>query len=169
VVVLDRKEEIEHLAAALRDGFGKLIKLYATPFGRAMIRFKRGPEVAHALKSHVIGIARENNAWHARNGADRYLYGAPVVLLFHSTRWRAGYQESGVVAATYAMLAAHSLGLGCTLLSIVPPIINNMGKSLRPRYGIPDGNAVVIAAVLGYPKHKFRRIVRRKLKSVRYV
>lgn len=168
VVVLDRKEDIDHLAAELRRGYGKLLEMFGNPIARTVIRVKRGAEMLHALKTHVIPIIREDNAWFERNGMDRYLYGAPVVMLFHSSRWVAGYQETVLIAATYAMLGAHALGLGATLLSIVPPVFNNMGQELRPRFGIPEDNRVIIAMVLGHPKYKFRKAVRRSLKSVRY-
>jgi ferredoxin len=168
IVVIDRKQEVEHLAEALREGYQKLVKMYENPIGRRVIRIKRGEETMRALQSHVIPIIKENNAWFGRNGQDRYLYSAPVVMLFHACRWHAGYHESAMVAATYAMLAAHALKLGCTMLSIVPPLLNNMGKELRPRYGIAQDNHVVVALVLGYPKYKYRRVIHRQFKSVQY-
>jgi nitroreductase len=160
---------VEYLAAALRGGYAKLLKLWGNVLGRGIIRWKRGEEMTEALRSHVIPIIREDNAWFERNGMDRYLYSAPVVMLFHSSRWEAAHQETLLVAATYAMLSAHALGLGATMLSIVPPLFNNMGEEVRPHFGIPEENRVVIALVLGHPKYKFRRVLRRPLKSVRYV
>lgn len=169
VVVLDKKQDVEALAAALRAGYAKLLDKWENPIARAVIRMKRGPETVASLRTHGIKVMREDNAWFERNGEDRYLYSAPVVLLFHASRWEAGHEENAMVVATYGMLAAHVLGLGATMLSIVPPSFNNMGKELRPRYGIPEDNKVIVALVMGYPKYRYRRSIRRPLKSVRWL
>lgn len=166
IVVLDRKDDIEYLATSLRAGYAKLLKMWGNPIGRTIIGLRRGKEMTRALGSHVIPIVREDNAWFDRNGQDRYLYGAPVVLLLHVSRWVAGYEETTMVVATYAMIAAHVAGLGATMLSIVPPIFNNLGDELRPRFGIPDDNKVIVALVMGHPKYRYHRGVRRPLKKV---
>ena len=73
------------------------------------------------------------------------------------------------IVATYAMLAAHSLGLGATMIDIVPPVLNNIDHDLRRSYGIPDENIIVTSLILGHPKYKYRRSVQRQLRSARYL
>ncbi|MFH1808744.1 MAG: nitroreductase family protein [Pseudomonadota bacterium] len=169
ILVLDGKEDIARLGRELVDGYGKLQALFHNPIARGVIRLKRGAETMHALKSHVLEVVQEKNAIFAATGEDRYLSGAPVLMLFHACRWSTAYTENALLVASHAMLAAHALGLGATLLSIVPPLINNMGEAIRPRLGLPDDNRVVIAMILGHPKYKFRQAIRRSLKSVRYL
>jgi len=169
ILVLDTTDELAHLAAELRKGYGKLSDMWDNPIARTVIWVKRGAETFHALKSHVMGIVREDNAAFERNGSDKYLYNAPVLLLFHADSRTAAYHECAMIAATYAMIGAHVLGLGATMLSIVPPLINNMGAELRPRYGIPEHNKVVVGLILGHPKYKYRRAIRRPLKGVRFL
>jgi nitroreductase/NAD-dependent dihydropyrimidine dehydrogenase PreA subunit len=169
VLVIDRRDDLDALVRTLVASYDKLLAITSNRLGRLYIRLRRGAETAHALHSHVLQIVRWDNERFRAKGVDRYTYGAPVVLLFHADRWVAGYQESTMVTATYAMLAAHALGLGATMLSIVPPALNNVARELSRSYGIPDDNVVVVALVLGHPKHKYRRTIRRPLKSVRFL
>lgn len=167
VLVIDRKEELDFLRERLCANYGKLLSMHANPIGRAVIRWKRGAEAAHALESHVLKIVRDDNE-RAEKGDDGYLYGAPALLVFHANRWQVAYEENALISATHAALAAHALGLGATLLSIVGPCINNFPE-LRPRLGIPADNKVVISLIVGHPKYRFARAIRRELKSSRYL
>jgi hypothetical protein len=65
------------------------------------------------------------------------------------------------------MLAAVSLGLGTTIIGLIPPIVDR-SKVLRERYGIPRGNKVCTSLILGYPKYKYRQSIRRDLAGVQY-
>jgi ferredoxin len=169
VLVIDKHADLQLLTRTLVESYDKLLSLYSTAVGRTIIRLKRGAETFNALKTHVVQIMRWDNERFRSRGLDRYTYGAPVVLLFHANRWVSGYQESAMLVATYAMLAAHAAGLGATMLSIVPPALNNIAKDLRRSYGIPENNTVVVALILGHTKYKYRRVIKRPLKSVRYL
>ena len=169
IVVLDHGEDVDRLLEALVAGYEKFLGYFRNPLARYMIRRKRGEEMFHALKSHVVGIVADDNLRYRERGVDRFIYGAPVVLLLHANRWVAAYQTSVHVAATYGLLAAHSLGLGATMIDVVPPILNNIDHELKRSYGIPEDNVVVSCLILGYPRFKYRRAVRRQLKSARYL
>lgn len=169
ILVIDQRPDLDILARTLVESYDRLIGLFANPIGRLIIRLRRGAETYLALKNHVMQIVKWDNERYRSQGVDRYTYGAPVVLLFHSDRSVAGYAESAMVAATYAMLAAHSLGLGATMLSIVPPALNNIAVGLRRSYGIPDTNSIVIAMILGHRRYRYRRSIRRQLKSARFL
>ncbi len=64
------------------------------------------------------------------------------------------------------MLAAVSLGLGSTIIGLIPPIVEH-SKVLRERYGIPKDNKVLTALILGYPRYKYKKSIRRDLAGVR--
>jgi len=93
---------------------------------------------------------------------------APALLLFHGDRRAISYEEDAHVVCSHAMLAAVSLGLGATIMGLVPPIVDR-SKTLRKRYGIPKENKVMTSLILGHPKYKYRQSIRRDLASVRYV
>ncbi|MBI5487795.1 MAG: nitroreductase family protein [Deltaproteobacteria bacterium] len=168
VLVLDRREDLDRLAADLRKGYGKLLEMVRNPFLRLIIRLKRGAETMHAMRTHVLRIVEEDNERFRERGEDGYLYGAPALLLFHANRWSVAYQESAMLVAAYAMLEAQALGLGTTVLSIVPPLINNM-PGMREPYGLGQDDFVVVGLIVGYPQYKYHRSIERKLAAVRYL
>ena len=55
-----------------------------------------------------------------------------------------------------------------TIIGMVPPIVNH-SKTLRERYGIPKENNVITSLILGHPKYKYRKSIRRDLAGVRTV
>ncbi len=169
VLVVDRQEDLERLWRTCIEGYDRLLKTWSNPMGRLLIRCKRDAETVATLRSHVIPIVRWDNQRAREKGIDGYTYGAPVVMLFHADRWRPAYAENALIAATYAMLGAHAAGLGATLLSIVPPLLNHLAHDLKQSYGIPKDNRVVIALALGNPKYKYHRAVKRELRAVRFL
>ena len=84
----------------------------------------------------------------------------------YASRWGMEYEENGHLVCHHAMLAAHSLGLGTTIIGLIPPIVNR-SKALRNRYGIPKDNRVLTSLILGYPKYRYRQSIRRDLAGVR--
>jgi len=98
------------------------------------------------------------------SGDDLFTYDAPAAMLFHHP----AYSDSSdpTIAATYAMLAAESLGLGSCMLGT--SVALSQSKPLKARYGIPEDHKVGLTLVLGYPAVRFHRGVRRRLKSVKY-
>jgi NAD-dependent dihydropyrimidine dehydrogenase PreA subunit/nitroreductase len=167
LLILDRRDLVVELVADVRRAYDKLLGIYDRRIGRLILRAMRGAETLHALDTHVIRIVRDNNEQHRTRGLDRYSYGAPAIILFHANRWSVAYQENALIVATYAMLAAHALGLGTTMLSIVPPALNNF-PAIRRRWGLGDDQRVLLALTVGHPRYKYRRAVVRQLGAVRY-
>lgn len=98
----------------------------------------------------------------ADNGRDAFAYNAPLALLFHSGPYADAVD--GAIAATYAMLAAEALGLGTCLLGVTAAL--NQNAQFRQKCGIPKGNTIGLGLIAGYPAHKYRRALRRRLGSV---
>lgn len=164
VVVIDRRAELDLLLAELVEDYGSLVRRFANPLGRALVRLASGPEY-RTLKNHAVAIARRNNLEYRRDGVDRYMYRAPLVLLFHASRRALSYEENAHLVCHHAMLAALSLGLGTTIIGLIPPIVDR-SKKLRQRYGIPPGHRVVTSLIAGHPRYRYRRGIRRDLAGV---
>ena len=167
VVVIDEPAELAFLLETLVGHYDRLLKSYSNPIGRAFIRLATGPEVFGELRDHVVEAATAANAAYRQDGSDRYMWGAPVLMLFHASRWRPSYRESAHLVCHHAMLAALSLGLGSTIIGMIPPVVQR-SNDLRVRYGIPDDNKVLTSLILGYPKFRYRRGIRRDLAEVRF-
>lgn len=167
VVVIDQREELDFLLEQLVEDYGKTLKVFSNPIGRMIVRLAAGAENYHSLKNHILKIARHANDVFRANGADNYMRGAPVLMMFHGDRRALSYEENAHLICNYSMLAALSLGLGSTIIGLIPPVVDR-SKFLRERYGIPKDNKVCTSLVLGYPKYKYRQGIRRDLAGVTY-
>ena len=73
-----------------------------------------------------------------------------------------------MVAATYAMLAAESLGLGSCMIG-TPAYFIKYSKDLKQKYNLPRKNQPGIVVIFGYPRIRFRKALRRRLAKVTYL
>jgi nitroreductase/NAD-dependent dihydropyrimidine dehydrogenase PreA subunit len=167
VIVIDDREELDFLLERLVEDYTKTLKAFSNPIGRAIVRLAAGAENYHSLKHYILDVARHANEIYHDHLGDNYMRGAPVLMLFHGNRWTMSYEENAHLICHHSMLAAVSLGLGTTIIGLIPPIVDR-SKVLRERYGIPKDNKVCTSLVLGYPKYKYRRSIRRDLGGVRY-
>jgi ferredoxin len=167
VVIIDEVDELSFLLGALVNHYDRLIKSFSNPIGRMLIRLATGPETYGELRDHVVEAATYANEGYRRDGTDRYMYSAPAVMIFHASRWGASYEQNGHLVCHHAMLAALSLGLGSTIIGMIPPVVER-SKELRARYGIPKDNRVLTSLILGHPKYRYRRGIRRQLGGVQF-
>jgi nitroreductase len=90
------------------------------------------------------------------------------MIVFHAHRDAESYEEDIHIALTYGFLAAHALGLGGSAMSLIPPPIQR-SPLLRKLFLIPDTNVVVGSIILGYPKYRYQRGIKRSLRSVTWI
>ncbi len=166
VVVFDRRSDIESLLENVAKGYEGFLSVMKNPIMRGIFRLIYGGTMYHTLKYHVVPAARIALDWRKR-GRDCFSYDAPAMMLFHGSPLGESIVEDCWIAATYASLAAHSLGLGTCFIGMIPPIIDR-DKKLKRRLGIAEKNRVIACLLLGYPDIKFKRVIPRKLGGVRY-
>ena len=167
VVVIDQPEELDFLLEQLVKDYTMTLKAFSNPIGRAIVRLSAGAEDYHSLKHHILDVASHANDVYRENGKDNYMRGAPVLMMFHGNRWALSCEENAHLICHHSMLAALSLGLGSTIIGLIPPVVDR-SKLLRERYGIPKDNKICTSLVLGYPKYKYRQGIRRDLAGVTY-
>lgn len=129
---------------------------------------KRGvdKETFNTVKNHLYPIVKLGN--YDPDHGDEVTRNAPALLLFHAKKDAEEHTDNSLIYATYAMLAAQSLGLGTTMNGIVPPAVNRT-KKLREIFRIPGDHEVVISIILGYPKYSYRKAVKRKFHQIHRV
>lgn len=133
-----------------------------------IIAKKAGKARFKSIKEHVVPIMTERLPYMKQTGYDGITRGAPVLMIFDAAEDDSSAQEDALIQLTYGLLAAHSLGLGACAIGLVPPAVNK-DANLRALFGIPPERTVVTSMVLGYPKHKYLRGIRRTLPPVRWV
>lgn len=99
-------------------------------------------------------------------GEDLLTYGAPCALYFYTARL--ADPADPVIAATYAMLAAESLGLGSCMLGIIPYCFK-YSRQLREKYQVPHKSQQGLMLILGYPAITYQRGIHRRLSEVRFI
>ena len=62
------------------------------------------------LSNHLYPIAKLDN--YKLEYGDRITRGAPAMIIFHAEKGAEEHTDNSLIYATYAMLAAHSLGVG---------------------------------------------------------
>lgn len=98
-------------------------------------------------------------------GHDYLIYGASLAMYFHCSPY--ADPADPLIAATYAMLAAESLGLGSCMIG-TPAYFVKYNQKIKAKYGIPRKNHPGIVVIFGYPKLQFRKGIRRRLARVTY-
>ena len=72
-----------------------------------------------------------------------------------------------VIAATYAMVAAETLGLGSCMLGF-PGQVLKRSKKLLAKYGLPKKVQPGMMVIFGYPAIKFEHAIERRFAGVKY-
>ncbi|HPS56917.1 MAG TPA: nitroreductase family protein [Spirochaetota bacterium] len=101
-----------------------------------------------------------------KKGINLVNYDAPAALYFYGSPY--SDPADPVVAATYAMIAAESLGLGTCMLGAIHPMIQNgsAAKKFRGKYRIKYKSREGIFIIMGYPAVKYYRGIKRTFASV---
>lgn len=134
------------------------------PVMLALMRPFLGAEDHRALKEFVKPLfAKIVEAWD--DGQDVLFYEAPAAIVFHRGP---GADPADVgIACTYAMLAAHALGLGTCMIGTLSVL--DRFPAIRRKIGAPEGHRVGLGLVLGHPAVSWERGIRRKWASERWV
>jgi len=159
VVVFPDRAAVGELARDTAGAYRRLVPMLDNPVSRVLMRlFMRRPAY-DLFYTGILPLGRDIVAA-ARNGEDHALWNAPAALLFHASPYADA--ADAAIACTYAMLQAHALGLGTTMIGSVPgPLAHR--RDLLDKYGVPRGHQPRLALILGYPAVPFRRTVRRAL------
>jgi nitroreductase len=163
VVVINGKERVQELAADLTGVFKKW-QFFANPVGYSVLRLMAGKATAALMKSYVLPVVTRIVEERKRQ-RDLLFYNAPCVLLFH---YPLKDSVDSTIACTVAVVAAEALGLGSCMIGTVPPALQN-DRKLKVKWGVPAASRPFIAMILGHPALEYRRGIRRRFASVKYV
>lgn len=150
----------QDLMEALRTGRWML-----SPAVLALMRPFLGRANYRVMKDFVAPAAAEFLRRDAE-GQDWLLYDAPLVIYFYPSPY--GDPADASIAATYAMLAAESLGLGTCMLGFPGPLMAHSRK-LRTKYSIPAKSKMGLTVVFGYPAVHFHQALKRRFAGVCWV
>jgi len=104
------------------------------------------------------------------NKGDNWInYDAPLAMYFYGSPYCD--PADPIVAATYAMIAGESLGLGTCMLGAIHPFIQNGKKArlFREKYGIKYPSREVLFVIFGYTDVIYKRGVKRTFADIHRV
>lgn len=150
LTVVNNRELIRGAVPMMAEMYDSLLKMQANPFMRPILRSKVGKDTYQVLSRHVLPLMKVRMPGLKSGSEDTIARGAPAMILFHAPV----HNEDTLIALTFGLLAAHSLGLGACAIGLIPPTINRNPK-LKKMFQIPEGNMVLSSMILGYPKYKY--------------
>lgn len=166
ISVVNNRKTIESALPLISEFYDKLVKWIDNPVIQFIFKQKKDTETYNTVKNHVYPIAKIGN--YKLEYGDRITRNAPAVLIFHADKRAVSHTHNAIIFATYAMLAAHSLGLGATMISLIPPAINKV-ESIRSIFKVPKDNEAIISLIIGYGKIKYKRGIKREMKKISWV
>jgi ferredoxin len=123
---------------------------------------KANHEMFRGFLKPVFGAYTES----MKQGINLVNYDAPLAMYFYGSPYTD--PADPIVAATYAMIAAESLGLGTCMLGAIHPLIQNgkQARQFREAHGIRFKSREGLFVVFGYPAVHYKKGIRRTFASV---
>jgi len=159
----------------IRNSLPNMIKLYdkltgmmKKPVYRFFIKKEVGEKKFKTMQEHLIPLLIKRLPALKDGTEDTITRNAPAMILFLADKNGEDINQDISIAATYGMLATHSLGLGGSIMDLIPPAINK-DDELKKLFCVPDDHEVVTSVIIGYPKYKYQRGIKRSLKSIKWL
>ncbi len=102
------------------------------------------------------------------DGVNIVTYDAPLAIYFYGSPY--ADPADPIIAATYAMLSAESLGLGTCIIGSIHPLIQygKRAKEFRRRHGIKYASREGVFVIFGHSAVAYDKSIRRTFASVTY-
>lgn len=162
VLVLSGKDKVKEFSEDFAK-YLKYMKFMFNPFSLALMRPFLSKEKYRMFKNFVAPLVNNLIASNEK-GIDHALYGAPCALYFYGTQYADVADQ--YIAATYATIAAESLGLGACMIGCIGPFISKGGNGFKAKYGINPKNQNGLFVIIGYPKYKYRKAIKRTFAKI---
>lgn len=166
VLIFDTKEKTNQFIQDFSE-YLKGIKWMFSNISLSLMRpflSKENYELFKDFIQPMLSIYQES----MERGENVITYDAPVAIYFYGSPY--SDPADPIIAATYAMLAAESLGLGTCMLGAIHPFIQNGKKAekFRKAQGIKYKSQEGLFLILGYPDLEFNKGIKRTFASETY-
>jgi nitroreductase/NAD-dependent dihydropyrimidine dehydrogenase PreA subunit len=164
VLVLNSKEKVRTFAEDF-CGYLEKMRWFTSAWFLALMRPFWG-KANDELFRGFVKPCMDTYLEHMQKGVNVVNYDAPVALYFYGSPFCD--PADPLIAATYAMLAAESLGLGTCMLGAIHPMIQSgaAAKRFREKHGIRHASREGVFVIMGYPAVKYHKTIRRSFAAV---
>jgi nitroreductase/NAD-dependent dihydropyrimidine dehydrogenase PreA subunit len=163
VLIISGKEKNRAFARDF-SGYLKGLKYMTSGFFLTLMRPFWGKDNDELFREFINPLFRAYTDEMDR-GNNYINYDAPLAMYFYGTPF--SDPADPIVAATYAMIAAESLGLGTCMLGGVHPFIQSGRKArkFREDHNIKFKSREGVFVIFGYPSVRFQKGIRRTFAS----
>ncbi len=166
VLVFDSKEKVRSFAKNFCDLLEGMKWLFS-PWFLTLMRPFWGKENDELFRKFLKPCVNTFISY-MKKGVNMVNYDAPLMMYFYGTPY--SDPADPLIAATYAMIAAESLGLGTCMLGAIHPFIQSGAASgkFRKKYGIHYKSREGIFLIMGYSRLHFKKGIKRTFASVEF-
>lgn len=168
LIVVQNRQLIKTALPYMIELFDFLVKAMKNPVMRMFIKGEVGKKRFATMQQHLIPLMTKRLPALKEGTENTITRDAPAMILFCADRNGENIQEDIHVAATFGLLAAHALGLGGSIMDIIPPAIEKK-KELRRMFNVSDDQEVVASIILGHPKYRYQRGITREIRNVKWL
>lgn len=168
IIVVQNTELIRQALPYMVKLYERLLQMMKKPVYRFFIKIEVGIQKFKTMQEHLIPLLISRIPALKNGTEDTITRNAPAMILFLADKNGEDIYQDISIAATYGMLASHSLGLGGSVMDIIPPAINK-DQELRNMFGISNDQEVLTSLIIGYPKYRYQRGIKRNLKDVKWI
>lgn len=163
VMILNNKEAVRRFATDFCE-YLEGMKWFVSDWFLALMRPFWGKSNDEMFKGFVKPLFNVYTGY-MEKGVNLVNYDAPLAMYFYGSPYTD--PADPIVAATVAMYAAESLGLGTCMLGGVHPLIQygRKARKLREKYQIRYQSREGLFVIFGYPDVKYRKGIRRTFAS----
>ncbi len=167
VLVLENKKQVRLFAEEF-SVYLKSIRWMASNWFMALMRPFWGKPTDEMMRSFIkpvfdiyVDDMEKGNNW--------INYDAPLAMYFYGSAYND--PADPIIAATYAMLAGESLGLGTCMLGAVHPFIQNGKKArlFREKWGIKQKSREGLFVIFGYADVHYNKGVKRTFADIQRI
>jgi ferredoxin/nitroreductase len=164
VLIFNGKEKTRAFAKDFSD-YLKSMKFMTSKLFLAFMSIFWGKENNEVFKGFINPLFRAYTD-DMDKGNNFINYDAPLAMYFYGSPYTD--PADPIVAATYAMIAAETLGLGTCMLGGVHPFIQNgrKAKKFRESHSIKYKSKEGLFVIFGHPKVKYQKGINRTFASI---
>jgi nitroreductase len=164
--VITDKELLEELDARIMRTFKKIIKAASNPVSETVLKSVGADLFANMLADQKDAFER----FEASEG-DKKMHvfrGAPILVVAHYGTDSLSGKDDCVIALRDISLMAEAHGLGCTWIGYLVAAAH-IDPSIKKKLGVPLGDIIAQAVILGRPRRKYKRAIPRKPINVKWI
>lgn len=167
VLVLDSKEKTRSFASDFCEYLEKM-RWFVSPWFLTLMRpfwGKSNDEMFRGFVKPMFDIF----IGQMKKGINVVTYDAPLAMYFYGSPFTD--PADPIVAATTALYAGESIGLGTCMLGAVHPMIQygGSGRKFREKHGIKYASREGVIVIFGYPAVEYRKGIRRTFASTTFM